>query len=173
MLRRRTAPVGRRRSAGAWVALVVGLGGLGAGCGDDHGIPLYRARGQVLIDGKPAQGVEVRLHPADKLNDIDAPRPFALTEADGTFECGTFQPKDGAPVGKYLVIFFWPGEARGPAPPPDRLRGAFTEVAKSPYVATVGEGKNQFEPFQLRLPQARSVSRPTARSGPSPDGPGG
>lgn len=130
----------------AWGSSIV----LAVGCaGEDHGIALHPARGQVLVAGKPEAGVQVRLHPVGRLQDMDAPRPFAGTEADGSFDLGTFQAGDGAPAGDYLVTFFWPGEAQGPAAPPDRLGGKFTNITQPPARITIREGDNRMEPFRL------------------------
>ena len=147
--------MGWRERVGRWWAcgaIVWGgaLLGLGIGCAkEDHGIALHPASGQILVAGKPELGVQVRLHPVGKLKDMDAPRPFAATEADGSFSLGTFEAGDGAPVGDYEVTLFWPSEVQGPAAPGDRLSGKFTNITRPPFHVTIQEGANRLEPFLI------------------------
>jgi len=110
------------------------------------------------VDGKPEEGVQVRLHPVGKLDDMDAPRPFAGTREDGTFDLGTFTEGDGAPTGAFLVTIFWPNVPNGPEPPGDGLGGAYTNITKPPFEVAIIEGENQLEPFQLERPKKSSKS---------------
>jgi hypothetical protein len=111
-------------------------------------IPLYPVRGKVLFDGKPAAGAEVRfnpLRPAEKKEFY----PVAKVEADGSFTLTTFENKDGAPPGEYLVTIRWEDISSKQDPPPDRLKGRYTDPKKSPWRVQVREEANDLEPFQL------------------------
>src|SRR5438477_1135804 len=65
-------------------------------------IPLYTVRGKVLVDGQPAAGAVVHFHPATP-SEKNKLYPAAKVEADGSFALTTFENKDGAPPGEYLV----------------------------------------------------------------------
>ena len=155
------------------MALPVIAVGLLAGCGGDGGVPLYPASGQVLVNGQPAAGVEVRLHPADRPGDLDAPRPFAVTRENGSFELGTFAEGDGAPAGRYLVSLVWPEEPARREPPEDRLNWAYSDPHKSALRATIAEGETALEPFRVAFgeePRVRATTRPRNAGRPGPDG---
>jgi len=94
----------RRVVAGLLMMLA---GAIAAGCREATlRVPLHPTTGRILVDGKPAQGVEVRLHPAGELGSIDALTPFAATGEDGGFTLGTYAMEDGAPEGRYRVTLF-------------------------------------------------------------------
>src|SRR5207249_8533874 len=76
------------------------------GCGSDGRKPVYPAKGQVLVTGKPAQYAQVALHPLNPA-DKDAPHPTANVGPDGTFVLTTYQAQDGAPAGEYAVTVQW------------------------------------------------------------------
>src|SRR5262245_17492557 len=68
-------------------------------------IPLYPVRGKVLFDGQPAAGARIQFHPVTPSE--RAKYPSAKVEADGSFALTTFENKDGAPPGEYLVTVRW------------------------------------------------------------------
>jgi hypothetical protein len=139
------------------------LGALGlVGCGGDQGVPLYPAEGRVVVDGRPAAGVVVRLHPADRLQDVDAARPFATTDTDGAFRLGTRTDGDGAPEGRYKLTLFLPDRPPGPAPPRDLLGGRYARPETSPLEVRIAPGPNRLGPFDVTAPAAR----PTAKAPP-------
>jgi hypothetical protein len=155
--------VDRIRFAGL-ILLVAGCGGGGAP------VPLHPASGTVQVDGKPTAGVIVRLYPADALDDIDRPQPFATTGEDGTFRLGTFEKEDGAPAGTYKVTLFLPDRPlAGPGTPIDLLGDRHTNPARSGLDVTIVEGSNQIPPFQvLKAPTprpARKATQPTSANG--------
>ncbi|MFT3880894.1 MAG: hypothetical protein QM703_14680 [Gemmatales bacterium] len=89
--------------------LVLGLGLLCASCGKKEAarLPVYPVHGKILVDGKPVEKVMVVLHPLDGLDLQGAPKPFAKTNADGSYNLSTYDPQDGAPAGKYAVLIYW------------------------------------------------------------------
>lgn len=141
----------RRVSRPRRIALLSLAVALIAGCSTkvDHGVALHPAHGQVMVAGKPEAGVQVRLHPVGKLDDMDAPRPFAETGSDGKFILGTFEAEDGAPAGDYLVTIFWPGKEQGPNGAPDQLAGKYTNITKPPFRVTIKAGENELESFKI------------------------
>jgi hypothetical protein len=149
----RAYPLARRccRLACAF-ALVLGA----AGCGGDGRKPVFPVTGAVLIDGKPADGAVVGFHPAGELDNQRALRSTATTEPDGTFQLNTYLSQDGAPAGEYVVTVYWPGPLPPDAHPgdvgPDRLGRRYADPKTSPLRATLGEGVNDLEPFQLTGP---------------------
>lgn len=89
--------------------LLLGLGLLCTSCGkkEPARLPVYPVHGKILVEGKPVEKVMVVLHPLDGLDLQGASKPFAKTSADGTFDLSTYDPKDGAPAGKYAVLVYW------------------------------------------------------------------
>jgi hypothetical protein len=141
-----------------WVPLAAGLAGLLAigGCGTGK-IPLYPVTGTVMVDGKPAEGAMVILCPTEGSDEFKRERPTGTTASDGKFLLTTFVRGDGAPAGKYVVLVMWNAPASqvvdsrdGPSLGPDRLRGRYMNLGKSPLSATVNESATDLTPFDLK-----------------------
>ncbi|RUL82960.1 hypothetical protein [Tautonia sociabilis] len=154
--RRALAPSYRVRTALLLLLLL-----LIAGCGGEDRVPLFPATGRVLVDDRPAAGVQVRLHPTDRPDDLDALVPFAVTGEDGGFGLGTFEDGDGAPAGRYRATLYWPDRPPGPSPPTDRLGGRYDDAGRSPFSVTITEGENTLEPF--RVESAPTAPQPQRR----------
>lgn len=60
-----------------------------------HMVPV---KGEVLLDGKPVEGAAVLFTPEAGGRPADG-----VTDKDGKFSLQTYEPGDGAPVGKYKV----------------------------------------------------------------------
>ncbi|MBI3863637.1 MAG: BON domain-containing protein [Planctomycetia bacterium] len=71
---------------------------------DGSQVPVYAVTGKVIVDGKPAAGAAVRLHPADRSMTL---QPKGLVGADGVFTLTTYLPADGAPAGDYKLTVEW------------------------------------------------------------------
>ncbi len=104
---------------------------LGCGSKKAKGPPVYPVTGVVRVNGQPASQVMVVLHSDTPI--AGEPRPFAKTNADGTFAITTREPGDGALPGKYRISLTWsPTEeeestmGRG-----DKLGGRFADPATS------------------------------------------
>lgn len=86
------------------------------GCGsppaDIPKVNLYPVMGIISVDGKPAKGVHVVLHPVGN-NDPSAVTPNGITDDTGVFSLTTYSVADGAPEGSYQLSFSWP-EAASP-----------------------------------------------------------
>jgi len=145
---------GRYRFAAATVLVVLGL----SGCGSDR-VAVYPVRGQVLLDGKPADHAYVVFHPQGGSEEIQKLRPYGRANAEGYFELTTFERRDGAPAGQYKVTVICPGPAPGMDPKnpdpelattgPDRLQGRYADPQKSTISVTVTSGTNELEPFRV------------------------
>jgi hypothetical protein len=129
------------------------------GCGDGK-IARYPVTGTVLVDGKPAHGVQVILIPIDGDEEFQRERPAGFTGPDGKFQLTTFGTFDGAPAGKYKVMMRWfegMGQAQGPRDDRqkprrgrDKLNGKFADPDQSGLTAEIEKGGTELPPFELR-----------------------
>lgn len=127
---------------------------------DKSRVPVYPVRGAVLCQGRAAAGAFVIFHPVTDSESIQRMRPHGVVGPDGTFVLMTYLDADGAPAGDYRVTIEWPAEGpRDPSDPndseseptgPDRLRGRYANPDTSGLRATVAEGENQLDPFEIR-----------------------
>ena len=118
-------------------------------CGSDKA-RVYPVRGEVFVNGKPAPGALVHLHPRDKQNGRPA---FATVQQDGSFQLTTYATNDGAVPGEYAVTVNWYDERKDEGETiysADKLRGRFTNVEKSGLSATVNVGGNDLPRFDLK-----------------------
>jgi hypothetical protein len=138
--------------ASAW-ALVLVATAVGAGCGraKTDRLKVVPAAGKLLVNGRPAANAEVILHPVDKVG-RESVRPFARTEADGSFRLSTYDTHDGAPVGQYHVTVVWPSVVKVDGedmPGPDMLNGRYLKPEQSGLKITVTETSSQLPPLDL------------------------
>ncbi|MFO0957393.1 MAG: hypothetical protein U0800_07985 [Isosphaeraceae bacterium] len=123
-----------------------------AGCG---GPKSCVARGKVLVNGKPAEGVYLVFHTPNP----PAGRPdsgSARTLDDGSFRVTLDQP------GETVVTAFWPAVAeKGPdtIEGADRFDGAYRTGRNPAARATIREGDNEIPPIELNLPGAKRRAR--------------
>src|SRR5205823_6551988 len=117
--------------------------------------PVY---GSVTIDGKPAEGAVVIFCPVEAGPELKDLRPSGVTDGQGAFKLMTIQANDGAPAGKYKVLVKWPTppppgaedrEGRAPKPGPDRLKGKYYDLDRTPLTATIEKKSNQLPPFEV------------------------
>lgn len=107
----------------------------------------YTVKTSVFVNGSPAVGANVTLHPVDgdSRNEFRQ-RPFGEVTADGTVTFSTFRPNDGAPAGEYIVTIFWPkngGEQ-------DELRGAHQNPERpNPLKITVANSTNTLPAIEI------------------------
>jgi len=134
----------------AAAAAIAGLSLLAVGCGDR--LRTVPVTGSVRVDGKPAAGVQVVLHPVDTADPRLAKlRPTGRTDADGSYRIGTYEMADGAPVAEYRVTAEWftggpvtttsataDPEANAAATQTDRFGGRFANPETSALKASVG-----------------------------------
>ena len=112
----------------------------------------FPVEGRLLIQGKPAQGVQVFFHPSDA---TQRGKPRGVTDAEGNFRLRTYHDGDGAPAGDYTVTVYWPGPynpriAVEDQLPPDRLGERFMDPKSSLLRAKVSKGPTTLPPFDLK-----------------------
>jgi hypothetical protein len=142
-------------------AAIAGLSLLAVGCGDR--LPTVPVTGSVRVDGKPAAGVQVVLHPVEAADPRLAKlRPTGRTEADGSYRIGTYEMADGAPAAEYRITAEWftggpatttseaaDPEANAAATQSDRLGGRFANPETSPLKASVGRVSSSLPALDL------------------------
>ncbi|SIN80822.1 hypothetical protein SAMN05444166_0995 [Singulisphaera sp. GP187] len=132
-------------------ALLLPLFTCSCGNGAPRDAAVYPVSGQVVVDGKPAQGVVVRFHLLNQYRDPDVPPPSARTDSSGRFQLKTEAGEPGAPAGQYVATFLWPAAVGGR----DRLANAFAEPEESGFVALVEDKAVELPPFVLRMNRKR------------------
>ena len=130
-----------------------------ASCGSDRE-SVYPVKGQVLLDGRPAENASVVLHPQGGSEQLERLRPHGRTDSEGCFQLTTYVAGDGAPAGEYKVTVTCPGPAPEMDPDhpdpemaimgPDRLNGRYRDAGVSPLRVTVVKGTNNLKPFDLK-----------------------
>jgi hypothetical protein len=120
-----------------------------ASCGRSDRVAVYKVEGSVRFQGKPAVGALVVFHPQNPSEKIQRLRPAGNVDAEGKYCLSTYQPRDGAPPGEYRVTVVWASPGTGERPGPDRLGGRYANPTQTPLLATVCEGDNHIEPFDL------------------------
>lgn len=138
-------------------ALLVIAAASGCGGGPEYEtIPTYPVTGRITVNGVPAKGALIRLHPKTPQSGTKYPlMPSGKADEEGVYQLTTYENADGAPSGDYVVTIEWPDPdwrppgGGMPPPPPDRLKGRFAEPEKSEIEVTVVEEENQVEPITL------------------------
>lgn len=150
MRQRLHCPLPAIRQASPWLPpILAALVLTGCSGGVDDGLTKYPVHGQVLINGDPAEGVAVNFNNTDQKVPGNAARPVAVTDPEGRYTLSTNADKDGAIEGEYVVTFFWPSDD-GPMPR-DRLKGRFSDAARSAHKVRVEPKENEIVPFRLEM----------------------
>jgi hypothetical protein len=122
---------------------------LGCGAEDEVRPALQPVEGKLTINGKPAQGATVVLHPADGRDfDSRGSRPQGDVDIGGAFRITTYQAGDGAPAGDYNVAVLWFGKS-GKASA-DLLSGAYARPEQTGIRVTVTPGIAELEPIEIK-----------------------
>ena len=140
-------------------ALVVGSISFSS-CGGPDRVEVNPVRGKVLFRGQPAAYAWVVFHPQGGSEQVQPMRPSGRAGPDGSFTLTSYDEGDGAPAGEYKVTVEWPSEdLTDPSDPdnpegqiprgPDRFGGRYADPATTPLAATIVQGNNDLEPFQL------------------------
>jgi 5-hydroxyisourate hydrolase-like protein (transthyretin family) len=67
----------------------------------------YPVTGTLLVDGSPAEDVQVTCHDVNGLDKENPTTSASNTDSDGTFKISTYKAGDGVPAGEYVLTFFW------------------------------------------------------------------
>lgn len=106
--------------------------------------------GSVLYNGAAPEGAVVLLHPVSPGSTV---RPKGLVKSNGTFQLTTYQPGDGAPVGRYKLTVEWNKfiqKGGEPVEGPNVLPEKYSQPQTSPVSVTVTWGKNQFGTLKIQ-----------------------
>lgn len=163
----RNAP--RRQWTVVWgFTVAISVCSLGCG-GEDWQVETFPAQGQVEVNGEPAAGAVVELHPVGAPPDERNSRPWGIVQENGVFTLSTYETGDGAPAGEYAVTLRWPPDVAQPSLA-DRLGGAYMRPQDSRWKVTISEGENELP--EIAIDGARVQSREAAsQSGAAPPGP--
>ncbi len=128
------------------MAAVLGLGV----CGCSGAKKAGPVAGQVLVGDQPAAHAVVVFHPVNAKP--DAPRPTALTDAQGHFKLTTLKEGDGAPPGEYTVTVAAYQSVEYPSGDSqvvNLLPARYAKPETSDLKATVTKGKAEVGPLKL------------------------
>ena len=143
------------RSISGMVMIAIAAGSLMVGCGKakrPNELAVYPVKGRFTRNGEPMSYAVVTFFPTGT-DFASSLKSRANCDQDGNFELTTYELKDGAPVGEYQVVLYWPMTKPDPdameAPdPPDKLMHAYSDPKKSKLTATVKDEPNFIE-FKL------------------------
>lgn len=147
-----------RLMIGAWICGLLFVGG----CGKAAPVTA-EIRGELkTAAGTPCGGALIVFHPQEP-NRVNAAKPVAIAEADGSFVVRTFSDSDGAEPGNYKITVVWPqdknakeakmslssegGEGGGGGP--DRLKGAYGDPNTTKLGVTIKAEGN--DPLKLTV----------------------
>ena len=120
-----------------------------AGCGGQEGPGIHPVRGQVVFQGRPAEGALVVFHPVGGSSEIEG-RPRGYVQADGHFQLTTAVHHDGAPSGQNQVAVIWLRRDDEDAEPgPSLLPTRFLNPQTSGLTVEIRPGKNELTAFEL------------------------
>jgi len=137
------------RPCGGWMPLLGVSVVLLASCAKSDHKPVYPVRGQVFYNGKPATGALILFHEIKDPASQEA-RPHGQVDQNGDFVLSTYEAKDGAPAGDYVVTVDWrqaiPGRgAMGPSVLPPE----YGVPQQSPLRSTIRAESNNLPPFRI------------------------
>jgi hypothetical protein len=134
--------------------LLASVGLFGAGCskGGTSKKVCYPVKGELTVQGKPAEGATVMFQPRDaNPAEWSDGYPRATVGADGKFQVSTYGENDGAPAGDYVILVSWeaPNPTNEEASGPDRLGGRYIDPAKSKLNAKIEPRPTELPPIRL------------------------
>jgi hypothetical protein len=133
----------------AALALAMAAGLAFPGCGGDWKADTAPASGRVTINGKPAAGLIVELHPTGPPVDARNSRSWGKVQEDGSFTLSAYEDRDGVPPGEYAITLTWPVDS-SVFGSPDRLGRRYDKPEKSEWKASIKTGgPNVLPPIEL------------------------
>jgi hypothetical protein len=147
--------VGWRRLLGKLPMVLVGCA-LFTACNSSP-VKLYPVKGKVLVKSQPANGAQIVFRPvnesseaAGKTAESQAPISYGSVDAQGNFMLRTEPYGEGAPAGEYNVLITWySGNPEDPLSGKSKLPAKYADPSAPILKATVKEGPNELEPFNL------------------------
>jgi len=128
------------------------------GCGkppdDLPQVELYPFSGIVNVNGKPAKGAMITLHPSED-SKLGVVTPHGIADEKGLFILTTHSTADGAPSGKYKVTVSWadvinPG-ASDPEPGPEKLPRRYQNKDTSGLEINIEPGMSEAPVLDLKI----------------------
>ena len=126
------------------------------GCGSQGGPQrksTYKVTGVVVVDGQPPMApVQLVCHTTQGPDTKLPSTSTAISDADGTFAFSTYESGDGVPPGEYTITVTWQ-EFRAlqmSYSGPDRLKGRYSDPAKSEIKLTVTDSPVELGELQLK-----------------------
>lgn len=122
-----------------------------AGCGE-RGIHTVPVSGKVIVQGQPAVGAQVVLHPVGRNTD----QPYSAVgkvQEDGTFKISSTGKDDGAPPGQYVATVQWFKLVQtdgGAGPGPNVIPREYGDPARSPFRVTVQDSPTVLPPLEVK-----------------------
>ena len=114
------------------------------GCGKpSNEKPVYQVQGKILVDGQPADQVQIGLHDVAGLDKNRPTYPQGFSQPDGSIRLSTYADGDGAPEGEYKVTFklqeynLLSRSFSGP----DKLKEKYTDPKTTTFTIKVGSGQ--------------------------------
>jgi hypothetical protein len=104
--------------------------------------PTFPVTGQLLVDGNPAEDVQITCHAVGGVDKENPTSSRTDTGEHGVFKFSTYAGGDGVPEGDYVLTFFWgqtnvfTREYVGP----DKLNDRYRDPKKSEVSFTVKKG---------------------------------
>jgi hypothetical protein len=127
-----------------------------AGCGGETRVPVLAVSGHVTVNGEPAEGAQVFLHPQghELPENVGA---IGTVKSDGQFAIGSYESSDGVPPGNYVATVQWlkvveteGGAGRGP----NVLPTEYASPETSPVKLTVKDGPAEL-PIDIEVTKKR------------------
>lgn len=129
-------------TAACWAALVAVTSFAGCQRSEHQPLAVYPVRGELFVDGKPAENAAIAFHPVNRTEWASA-TSRGVVDRDGRFSLTTYAANDGAPEGEYVVTVYWPDRPLNPAGegddlPADKLGRRFANASQSKLRARLG-----------------------------------
>lgn len=110
-------------------------------------------RGEIYVDGNPADKVQVLANP-DGGMDLQQPTlTQATTLEDGSFELSTYAYGDGAPIGSYKLTFTWQNYSpmAGSFQGPDKLKGTYSDPESAEFSLVIEKSSKAVDLGRINL----------------------
>jgi hypothetical protein len=130
------------------------------GCGkSDVRLETFPVTGSLSVDGKPAPGATLVLHPVKIEGETLGAAPSARVKDDGSFTVSSYGADDGAPAGEYTVTVSWYKVNDEGGPGPNVLPPLYASPTTSPIKVTINAGApTTLEPITITSKTARAGS---------------
>ena len=137
-----------------FVALIFTSVPLFSGCDTQPVYELTPVKVRVTIDGKPANDINVQLMP-NTVSETFGPTSLGITDAQGVAVMKTVDNRDGAVVGKHLIVLTDMLEERPPQGQPPKKKPRLDSVYSIPSVERTYEVSKNSDTIEVSLTRPR------------------